>query len=297
MHVFERGWLSSNNVLFIGADDATLVDSGYVSHAPQTLEMVAHALAGRRLDRVLNTHLHSDHCGGNETLQRVHGAKVYVPAKDVALVEEWDEDKLSFKATGQRCDRFRVDGALRAGEQLVLGDMEWRVLGAPGHDPHSIVLYCPRERLLISADALWENGFGVIFPELDGESAFGEARATLEMLRELEIRLVVPGHGAPFEDAQDAIARALTRLDFLEAEPLRNAQNAVKVLLKFLLLDRVRMPMADVEHLFATVPLLVSARERYFKEDAKELAHWAALNLRRAGAARLDGDVLVNRDF
>ena len=297
MHVVERGWLSSNNVLFVGEGDATLVDSGYVSHAPQTLDMVAHALGGRPLNRVLNTHLHSDHCGGNEALQRRYGVQVFVPAKDVELVREWDEDKLSFKATGQRCDRFTASGGLHAGERLVLGGMDWQVLGAPGHDPHSVVLYCEKERLLISADALWENGFGVIFPELDGESAFGEARATLEMLRGLEIRLVVPGHGAPFEDAQDAITRALTRLDFLEAEPLRNAQNAVKVMLKFLLLDRVRMPMAEVEHLFSTVPLLVSARERYFQQDARELADWAALNLRRAGAAKLEGDTLVNRDF
>lgn len=297
MHVFERGWLSSNNVLFIGAGDATLVDSGYVSHAPQTLEMVAHALGGRPLTRVLNTHLHSDHCGGNEALQRKYGCTTLVPARDVELVREWDASKLSFDATGQRCDKFQADGGLYAGQTLELGGMEWQVLGAPGHDPHSIVLYCPKEQLLISADALWENGFGVIFPELDGESAFGEARATLEMLRGLDIRLVIPGHGAPFMDAQDAITRALTRLDFLAAEPLRNAQNAVKVLLKFLLLDRVSMPMAEVEELFATVPLLVSARERYFKQDARELAHWAALNLRRAGAAKLEGDVLVNRDF
>lgn len=297
MHVFERGWLSSNNVLFTGAGEATLVDSGYVSHAPQTIEMVGHALGGRPLDRVLNTHLHSDHCGGNHALQEKYGCKVFVPEKDVALVREWDASKLSFDATGQRCDRFSVDGGLKAGARLVLGDMEWDILGAPGHDPHSVVLYCPKERLLISADALWENGFGVIFPELDGESAFGEARATLEMLQQLEIRLVIPGHGAPFTDAQEAITRALTRLDYLAAEPLRNAQNAVKVLLKFLLLDRVRMPMAEVEQLFATVPLLVSARERYFKQDAKELAHWAALNLRRSGTAKLEDDVLVNRDF
>jgi glyoxylase-like metal-dependent hydrolase (beta-lactamase superfamily II) len=230
-------------------------------------------------------------------LQAKYGCATLVPSKDVELVREWDASRLSFDATGQRCDRFTVDGGLHAGQHLVLGDMDWQVLGAPGHDPHSIVLYCAQEQLLISADALWENGFGVIFPELDGASAFGEARATLEMLRELEIRLVIPGHGAPFTDAQDAITRALTRLDYLAAEPLRNAQNAVKVMLKFLLLDRVRMPMAEVEHLFATVPLLVSARERYFKQDARELAHWAALNLRRAGAAKLEDDVLVNRDF
>src|SRR5690606_25945662 len=65
IQVFERGWLSSNNILFTGADGTALVDSGYVTHAPQTLALVRQVLAGRPLERLLNTHLHSDHCGGN----------------------------------------------------------------------------------------------------------------------------------------------------------------------------------------------------------------------------------------
>ena len=46
MQVFERGWLSSNNILFTGADNAR-VDSGYLTHAPQTLALVHHALGTR----------------------------------------------------------------------------------------------------------------------------------------------------------------------------------------------------------------------------------------------------------
>ena len=66
MRVFERGWLSSNNVLLFDDDSsATLVDTGYVSHRTQTLALVQSALGGRKLTRILNTHLHSDHCGGN----------------------------------------------------------------------------------------------------------------------------------------------------------------------------------------------------------------------------------------
>src|SRR4051812_16585677 len=49
MRVFERGWLSSNNILFIGRDGTALVDSGYVTHAQQTVALVTHALQGRRL--------------------------------------------------------------------------------------------------------------------------------------------------------------------------------------------------------------------------------------------------------
>jgi glyoxylase-like metal-dependent hydrolase (beta-lactamase superfamily II) len=69
--VFERGWLSSNNILFTGQHSgAALVDTGYCTHSAQTLALVQSALGGRPLERILNTHLHSDHCGGNAALQQ-----------------------------------------------------------------------------------------------------------------------------------------------------------------------------------------------------------------------------------
>ena len=48
---------------------AALVDTGYATHAPQTLALVQQALGARPLDLIVNTHLHSDHCGGNALLQ------------------------------------------------------------------------------------------------------------------------------------------------------------------------------------------------------------------------------------
>ena len=66
--VLERGWLSANNILCFDGDAATLVDSGYVTHAAQTVDLVAHALDGRHLTRIVNTHSHSDHIGGNAAL-------------------------------------------------------------------------------------------------------------------------------------------------------------------------------------------------------------------------------------
>src|SRR4051812_38334123 len=100
--VFERGWLSSNNILFFGKDETALVDTGYATHAEQTLALVASALGSRPLDRVLNTHLHSDHCGGNAALQQRYPAlRTDIPPGEAALVERWDERGLSFLATGQ----------------------------------------------------------------------------------------------------------------------------------------------------------------------------------------------------
>ena len=297
MHVFERGWLSSNNILFDGPDGAVLIDSGYKIHAAQTLALVERALDGRPLQRLINTHLHSDHCGGNAQLQQHYGCITYIPEAEAAKVAAWDEDALSYKATGQQCDRFEYDFTLAPGDALDLGGHAWQVLGAPGHDPHSLIFYCESQRILISADALWQNGFGVIFPELEGQSGFTEARATLSLIDALDVRLVIPGHGAPFTDVKPALARAMSRLDYLQADPVRNAENAVKVMLKFLLLERQHFALAALPAMFEQTPVIEGARRRFLDKNPGELAEWAVRSLVRAGAAKIDGEQLVNGEL
>ncbi|MDL2356236.1 MAG: MBL fold metallo-hydrolase [Pseudomonadota bacterium] len=297
MRVFERGWLSANNILFIGRDQTALVDSGYLTHAPQTLALVRRALGERPLDLLFNTHLHSDHCGGNAALQAHYGCFTAIPRAEAEAVRAWDENALSYKATGQQCARFGFDATVAPGDELLLGDLRWQALAAPGHDPRSLIFYCADEGILLSADALWENGFGVIFPELDGASGFAEARDTLALIAALDVRLVIPGHGAPFTDSGAALARAASRLEYLAADPTRNAENAVKVLLKFLLLERQQFALADVAGMFAAIPVLAGARARFLRRDAAELADWAIDALVRAGAARIDGALLRNADL
>jgi glyoxylase-like metal-dependent hydrolase (beta-lactamase superfamily II) len=294
MRVFERGWLSANNILFTGRDETVLVDSGYLTHAPQTVAMVRQALGDRRLDRIVNTHLHSDHCGGNAALKDAFGCRIAIPVCEADKVRSWDEDALSYRATGQQCARFGFDETVSPGDVLALGDLRWQALSAPGHDPHALLFWCIDEGILIAGDALWQNGFGVIFPELAGEPGFGEVRATLDLIASLGPRLVIPGHGSPFTDVEAALQRAHKRLDYLSADPVRNAENGVKVLLKFLLLERRSIPLDEVETLFDTVPLLVLARERFLPRPPAELAQWAVRALEKAGAARVQGTMLVD---
>jgi glyoxylase-like metal-dependent hydrolase (beta-lactamase superfamily II) len=296
MQAFERGWLSSNNVLFIGREQTAMVDSGYCSHAPQTLALVAHALQGRPLDRLINTHLHSDHCGGNAALQAAHACRTTIPVTEADKVRAWDEEALSYAATGQECPRFGFDDTLAAGDVIALGDLDWQALAAPGHDPHSLILYCAQEGILISADALWENGFGVIFPELAGEPGFPETRATLEMIAGLDVALVIPGHGAPFTGVREALDNAFSRLDYLAADPVRNAQHAAKVLLKFLLLRRQRITLAEIPNMVSEIPLLKEINRRHLQQPESELAQWLVKQLVRAGAAEISGDALLNKD-
>ena len=294
VHVLERNWLSSNNVLLIGPDDTALIDSGYVSHAPQTLALVRHLLRDRPLDRLLNTHLHSDHCGGNAALQAAYGCHTAIPTLEADKVARWDEAALSFRATGQQCPRFGFDGVLAPGDVLVLGGLRWQVLAAPGHDPHALLIFCADEGVLVSGDALWQDGFGVIFPELAGEPGFDEVGATLDLIGSLAPRVVIPGHGPVFGDVDAALARARARLDYLAADPARNARNAVKVLLKFLLLERGQIALAGLPGLLASIPLVERVRPAMLDLDADEVAHWAAAELVRAGAARIEGQMLLD---
>jgi len=294
--VFERGWLSSNNVLF-GAADAppVLVDSGHCNHAEQTVALVAHALQGRPLARVVNTHLHSDHCGGNAALHSRYGCEITIPAGEADKVARWDEDALTYKLTGQSCPRFSHAGVMSAGDQIELGAMPWHVMASPGHDPESMVLYQPEAQILISADALWENGFGLVFPALDGRDGFTDVRATLDSLAALRVRWVIPGHGRPFEGFEAALERAHRRLDGLVADPLRHARHAAKVLIKFHVMELQRQTLAQLGEWIDGVPLLHEVHRRF--GDATPYGEWwLALvgELAASGALRVDGESVAN---
>lgn len=295
--VLERGWLSSNNVVFTTGATA-VVDTGYVAHAPQTVSLVRNLLGAAGLQLVVSTHLHSDHCGGNAALKEAYPqARTLIPPGHADAVARWDEDMLTYAATGQSCARFGFDATLRPGSQVRLGDCDWDVHAAPGHDPHSVILFEPRSRTAISADALWENGFGVVFPELDGEPGFAEVGETLDLIESLAARVVIPGHGAPFsgDAVAAALARARGRLAGQIARPDRHAAHAMKVLVKFKLLEWQSVAFDDLLAWARALPYMQRVRTRFAPQLSLEA--WVAqltAELEQAGAARRDGAMVYN---
>jgi hypothetical protein len=75
---------------------------------------------------------------------------------------------------------------------------------------------------------------------------------------------------------------------------VRNAENAVKVMLKFLLLERRALPLAGVAALLASIPLVERVRVAYLDRSPDELAQWAVGALVRVGAARREGALLAD---
>jgi len=296
VRVFERGWLSANNILFEGKDHSALVDSGYVLHAEQTVALVKAALGARPLDALFNTHLHSDHCGGNAALQAAFpGVRTAVPPGEASAVANWDEETLSYRATGQECARFRADAVVQPGDLLSLADIDWEVHAAPGHDPHSVILFEPASRTLISADALWESGFGVVFPELAGEPSFEEVASTLDLIETLDPRIVIPGHGSIFCDAALALSRSRSRLASFAKSPQRHARHALKVLVKFRLLASRQMTMVFYQRWLSETPYIEMVRQRFYPDmSMTQLGTELAADLCNSGVARQDADRLID---
>ena len=294
IEVLERGWLSSNNILIHDKGGCALIDSGYVAHAAQTLQLLQYALGGKLLVRLINTHCHSDHMGGNAAVQRAYGCRTSIPVGEAPAIAAWDDAALMLGHTGQSAERFSYDDTIAAGDRLQLGGLEWEALAAPGHDRHALIFYSGAARILISGDALWENGFGLIFQELFGQSGgFADTRATLEEISRLKIDTVIPGHGAPFGSIERSLATAFQRLDASERDPAKLARHALKVMLSFSLMIHGRIALAELPQFLADRPIYGHVNQRLLHWSETELREYLVRDLERAGALRLEDGWLL----
>jgi glyoxylase-like metal-dependent hydrolase (beta-lactamase superfamily II) len=282
LRVLERGWLSANQAVFrsCGAAPATVVDTGFSTHAAQTLALVDHALDGAPLGRIVNTHLHSDHCGGNAALQARGDVETWIPSLSIAAVERWDEDALSYRLTDQPCPRFVAGRALVPGGLIELGEAIWQIHAAPGHDMDAVMLFEPQTRTLIAGDALWEERLAIIFPELVGEDGFGPTRATLSLIERLQPRVVLPGHGRPFDDVGRALAASRERVAAFEKQPERHVQHAARALVMFHMLEVREVGFGELVAWMLRTPIYRGTARRAGLDDAGA-AQWAATQVRR----------------
>jgi glyoxylase-like metal-dependent hydrolase (beta-lactamase superfamily II) len=259
IYFLERGWLSANQILLPSDSYLDVVDSGFCTHISQTTQLIHHHLKGRESLQtrfLVNTHLHSDHCGGNASLTETFGFKVLVPFAEFDAVQEWDKDKLGFNDLGQPCPNFSAFGVYHPNTTIRLGDYDWEVHQAKGHDNEAQILFNPEFRLLISGDALWEKGFGALFPDALGHVNFAGAAATLELIHGLNPAFVLPGHGNRVSQVESAIHFALERLQYLSNHPERNLLHVCNVLLKFKLIEWQQIPLFQAQEWFTSTPML-----------------------------------------
>ncbi len=272
--VLVRGWLNCNQIVINQETDNVLIDAGYHSHAETTLALLRapEVSQDKNYSRLINTHCHSDHMGGNAALQREFKCTIEVPVGEATGVRPWSRQSFWLDYADQHAEPFDYHKTIAPDDILPLGGFDWRAVAAPGHGMGALMFYCEALKLLISGDALWQNGLGAITPKHGVNPGVEEALATLHTIRELDVDVVIPGHGMPFTGVDEAIDKAESRLRAYQAEPRKCARNFLKSIFTFHLLEVGAMDLNEVPNYFARVPCYVDINAEFFQLTPQALA-------------------------
>ncbi len=111
---------------------------------------------GFTVTKIINTHGHFDHIGGNRYFIKKTGAKLLIHEDDYYFLAKKVNRLLSF-FRGGRFIKHEVK-LLKDGDIITAGASEIRVIHTPGHSPGSISLYF--EGNLFTGDTLFTEGTG-----------------------------------------------------------------------------------------------------------------------------------------
>jgi glyoxylase-like metal-dependent hydrolase (beta-lactamase superfamily II) len=156
----------------------------------------------------------------------------------------------------------------------------------------ALMFFERRHRILVSGDALWNKGMGIVWPEEAPSAAIAASMETLAAIERLDPAVVIPGHGEPFSDVRASLENVRGRLAAFGADPAKNARHVLKVLFVFALLERDSMPVAEVEAYVSRVPCYRQLLEPFLDIDTRTLATWLLPELERVGAVRIEGGVV-----
>ncbi|VAW41559.1 hypothetical protein MNBD_CHLOROFLEXI01-2136 [hydrothermal vent metagenome] len=104
----------------------------------------------------------------------------------------------------------------QVGDWLELGGMKWQVLHMPGHASHQTCFYQPESRQFLSADMLLPITPTPIverpFANQPRQPALPLFIESLVRCEQLDIDIVYPGHGEPFQNHRQLIQRQRSRI-------------------------------------------------------------------------------------
>lgn len=199
------------NTAFIVTDAGVLViDTGPSRLYGEALRAAIAGVTDRPVVRVLNTHLHPDHCLGNQAF-----ADRPIAALPGTI------DGLKAHAEGFSDNLYRLLGLWMAGTRVVLpsetlapgvldlGGHRLRFIALAGHTDADLVVLDQTTGVLFAGDLVF-NGRTPTTPHAD----IARWRAALAELRGLDYRLLVPGHG-PVSTGTAAIDETAAYLGWL----------------------------------------------------------------------------------
>jgi len=223
-----------------------LVDTGISE--PGSLAQLERALdqAGLRLDHVrllVCTHAHSDHYGLAGPIVDASGCELWMHPNHAHMTRAADDPARAFERRIEvarqsgvpiaALDRYREqnkgqgfgvervvppDRDLLPGVEVDTDLGRWQVHETPGHAPSHVILHQPDRKLMLSGDHVLGRA-SLYFDYGYTPDPVGEYMSSLDRVRDLDVDLVLAGHGRPVRDLprlvtahEDLVEQALTRV-------------------------------------------------------------------------------------
>jgi glyoxylase-like metal-dependent hydrolase (beta-lactamase superfamily II) len=275
------------NVYLIEDSPLTLIDAG--PNSGTSLDELQRGIAGlghslEDIELVVLTHQHIDHLGLVSLVASHAGADVAALDEAVTYVENYSaeaqaEDDFAyemmlrhgiprdvasalrsvsraFQAWGARAEVTRV---LHDGDELRFDDRTMRVHHRPGHSPTDTVFHDSQRGMLIAGDHLLRHVSSnpLITRPRDGSSERPQSLVTyldsLRATREMELDLVLPGHGDPITDHRAVIderfalhERRAAKIHGLLAERPRSAHGLAQALWGNIAVTQAYLTLSEV---------------------------------------------------
>ena len=168
--------------------DGIAIDPG----SPKMRRSLARYLRGMKpkITKVVATHAHEEHVGNLNWLAELTGAPVCVSEMTARFMTPFK--KLPWvRATiiGQPPNLNQPYEVL--GETVDTESGYLQVIATPGHCDDHVALYDPKEKMLLAGDAFMGSYFATPNPDVDSRKWL----LSLERLMELDIEILVEGHG------------------------------------------------------------------------------------------------------
>lgn len=231
-----------NVYLLEDGDGWAIFDTGiYTAQARETWDqLLANALAGLRITRIIVSHYHPDHIGlagwlcARFDVPLLASYSTYAACKMLSLdphsvaSEQNRSFYLRYGMSAESAALVATQGLnylrevsplpetfhrLLMGDTLVIGSRRFRVYSTDGHAPEQVVLYCPEDSLLLAADQVLEKitpNISVWAEEPTGDPLGHYMRTLRGLTSEIpEDVLVLPGHRRPFYGLHQRCAEIL----------------------------------------------------------------------------------------
>jgi glyoxylase-like metal-dependent hydrolase (beta-lactamase superfamily II) len=242
--------LGGTNQYLLGRDEITVIDVALPTdeNIRVLLERAA-ARGGGKIEKILLTHIHKDHSGGALELKKRSGAKLGLFAS-------------------RRGFLGAEDFVFNDGETLAFDGGELKVVHTPGHESGHCCFLEPHDGLLFTGDHILGRGTTVVAPP-DGDMAL--YLQSLEKLRDLDMEVILPGHGPAIDDPHAKIEEYLSHRLARERQILAEVEREARTI------------GAVTERIYAGIePVLMPAARRSVE------AH--LIKLEREGLVARDGD-------